>query len=81
MGDFYLSNMIRTVTQHIQYNVGEVFVYTSSDMTGGKIRCSAASSQIPMMLYQKALTGVFVGAVFQRLTYCFIGHRLQILDN
>ena len=36
-------------------------------MMGGKIRSSAPSSQIPMLFYQKALTGVFVGAVFQRL--------------
>ena len=36
-------------------------------MTGGEIRSSALSSQIPVVLYQKALTGVFVSAVFQRL--------------
>ena len=50
--------------------------HTSSDMTGGKIRSSAPSSQIPMMFYQKALTGV-AGAVFQRVTCRFIGHYLQ----
>ena len=37
-------------------------------MTGDKIRSSALS----MMLYQKVLRGVFVGAVFQRLTCRFI---------
>ena len=42
-------------------------------MTGDKIRSSAPS----MILFQKVLTGVFVGAVFQRLTCRFIGHRLQ----
>ena len=39
---------------------------TSLDMMGGKIRSSALSSQILMMLCQKALTlvtGVLVGAV------------------
>ena len=46
-------------------------------MVGGKIGSSATNSQIPMMLYQKALTGVYVGAVFQRLTCRFIGHCLQ----
>ena len=46
-------------------------------MTGGKIRSNALSSQIPMMLYQKMLTGIFVGAVFQRLMCRFIGHCLQ----
>ena len=39
-------------------------------MTGDKIRSSALS----MMLRQKVLTGVFVGADFQRLTCRFIGH-------
>ena len=42
-------------------------------MTGDKIRSSAPS----MILQQKVLTGVFAGAVFQRLTCCFIGHCLQ----
>ena len=32
----------------------------------------ALSSQIPMMLYQKALTGVFVGAVFHSTTDVFV---------
>ena len=45
---------------------------------GGKIISSSLSSQIPMMLYQKALTGVFVGAVFQRLiTGVFVGAVFQ----
>ena len=51
--------------------------HTLSDMTGGKIRSSAPSSQINMMLYQKALTAVFVGVVFQQLMCRFIGHCLQ----
>ena len=40
-----------------------------------KIGSSNWSSQIPMQLYQKALTGV--GAVYQWLTWHFIGHCLQ----
>ena len=69
MADLNLFDKLRTVTQYIQYNVGEVYV-TSLDMTGDKIRSSAPS----MMLYQKMLrTGVFVGAVFQRLTCRFVG--------
>ena len=72
MADFNLFDMLRMVTQHIQYNVGEVFVIPrriSSDMMGGKIRSNAQSSQITItiMLYQKGQTGVFVGVVFQRL--------------
>ena len=46
-------------------------------MVGGQIGFSTPSSQIPMMLYQKALTDVFVGAVYQWPTYHFIGHFLQ----
>ena len=51
-------------------------------MTGGKIRSSVPCGQIPnphnaLPVYQKALTGVFVGAVFHRLTCRFIGHCLQ----
>ena len=42
-------------------------------MTGDKIRSSAPR----MMLYQKELIGVFVGAVFQRLTCRLIGHCLE----
>ena len=47
-------------------------------MVGGQIRSSPLSSQIPIMLYQKALTGVFVGAVYRRLTCRFIGNCLQM---
>ena len=42
---------------------------------GDKIRSSAPS----MMLYQKVIMGVLVGAVIQRLTCRFIGHAL--LEN
>ena len=78
MEEFNLFDMLRTITQHIQNNVGEVFCHTSSDMMGGKIRSGAPSSRISIMLYQKRLTGVFVGAVFQLLTCSFIGHCLQM---
>ena len=47
-------------------------------MTGDKIRSSTPS----MMLYQKVLKGVFVGAVFQRLTYTsFHWPLLANVDN
>ena len=46
-------------------------------MVGGQIGSSAPCSQIPMMLYQKVLTGVFVGVVYQRPTCRFIAHCLQ----
>ena len=36
MADFNLFDMLGTVTQHIKYNVDEVFVTASPDMTGGK---------------------------------------------
>ena len=65
MADFNLFNMLRTVTQHIQYNVGEVYVIPRRIKNGWSKRSSAPSSQIPMMLYQKVLTGVMLGAVFQ----------------
>ena len=43
-------------------------------MTGDKIRSGAPR----MMLYQKELIGVFVGAVFQRLT-CRLIHDWPLL--
>ena len=46
-------------------------------MVAGKIGPSAQSNQIPMMLYQKALAGVFVGAGYERLMSRFIDHCLQ----
>ena len=64
--DFNLFDMLRTGTQHIQYNVGDVFVISSSPR-----------GKIPVMLYQKLLTGLCVGAVYWRLTCRFIGHYLQ----
>ena len=60
MADFNLFDMLRTVTQHIQYNVGEVFVIPRRINNGGTIRSGAPSSQIPMMIYQKVLTGVML---------------------
>ena len=45
---------------------------------GGKIKSRAPSSQIPMMLYCKALKGVSVGVVLQQLMRRVIGHCFQI---
>ena len=56
----------KNITRH--NHVGEVFVIPRQIWWVpwvGKIGSSIPSSQIPMMLYQKALTGVFVVAVFQ----------------
>ena len=49
----------------------------SSGPPGSICHTSTKSSAPSMMLYEKVLTGVFVGAVFQWLTCRFIGHCLQ----
>ena len=62
---------------HLGFSVNIIYRWSichiSPNMTGDKIRSSAPS----LMFYQKILTGVFVGAVFQRLTCRFFGHCLQ----
>ena len=71
------SELANTVFK-IQLNKADSFLLfvQSVNCLGGKIRSSTLSSQILMMLYQKALTGEFVGAVFQLQMCCFIGHCL-----
>ena len=46
-----------------------------------KIGSGALVSQIPKMHYQKALTGVFVGVVYQGLKCYFIGYCFQTLKT
>ena len=77
MAAFNLFNILG-ISLSIYNNVGEVFVIPHRKWWVGKIGSKAPSSQIPMMLYQKALTGVFVGAIYQRLKCRFIGHCLSL---
>ena len=66
-GGLQLLQHTKNITHHIQYDDGEVFVVPRRIWWVGKKGSNAPSSQITMMLYQKALTDALAGAVYQRL--------------
>ena len=61
----------------VQYNVGEVFVIPRRIWRVEKKDLALRVAKSPWCFTKKALTGVFVGGLFQRLTCRFIGHCLQ----
>ena len=46
MADFNLFDMLRTFSQHMQYNVGEIFAIPCVGCEDGKLKYSTQSRQI-----------------------------------